>query len=94
MPRLWAFIRTGDRNTQQVISNERRSTPYPPHWPRRSIHLKNFSSLGDKVPLNGDYRELQGGIKTKGQKDEVEMGILKTETYEVTNCMKGLPEIP
>ena len=43
--------------------------------------------------MDGDYSELQGREKS-GRPDELEMQILKTETYEVTSEKKdSLPRI-
>ena len=93
MPRLWVYIRTRDRNAQQFKSNERRLAPYPSRKSRQSVQGEHSSSLGDKVPLNGGYRELASG-KEKSPKEELEMQIMRTETYEVTSQPRGLPKIP
>lgn len=93
MPRLWAFIRTGDRNAQQYISNERRSTSYVPRKTRQSIHVKQSSSPEDNIPLKRSYTELQSSAK-EHRKEGLGMQILKTEEYEVTSQIVALPAMP
>ncbi len=90
MPRLWAFIRTGDRNAQQYISNKRRSASHPSRKTRQSIFVKQSSSPEDNIPLKGIYTELQ----SERRKKSLGMQILKTEEYEVTSQIAALPAMP
>ena len=96
MPRLWAYIWTRDREAQRhtYTSSELRLAPYSTRKARQPIRVEQSSSSGDNVPLKGDYSKLQGREK-KSRQDELEMQILKTQTYEVTSQKtNGLPEIP
>ena len=93
MPRLWAFIRTGDRNAQQYMSNERRSASHAPRKTQQSIHVKQSSSPEDNIPLKGSYTELQSSAEEL-RKKSLGMQILKTEEYEVTSQTAALPAMP
>ena len=96
MPRLWVYLWTRERNAQRGThtSNERRLAPYRIRRPRQLISEEHWSSSGDNLPLKGDYSKLQGREKESRQ-DELEMQILKTETYEViSHKTEGLPEKP
>ena len=96
MPRLWVYLWTRERYAQRGThtSNERRLAPYWIRRPRQLISEEQWSSSGDNLPLKGDYSKLQGREKESRQ-DELEMQILKTETYEViSHKTEGLPEKP
>ena len=93
MPRLWAFIRTGDRNAQKYTSNERRSASHPPRNTRQSIHITHSSSPEDNIPLKGSYTEIQSSAEER-RKKSLGMQILKTEEYEVTSQISALPAMP
>ena len=41
--------------------------------------------MSDIPPLKGRYQELQDGEKGRRRTEEVEMHIMKTESYEVTS---------
>ena len=82
MPRLWVYLRTGDRNAQRGASSKQHSIPYSSRKPQQPMNVQSSPSSRDDMPLRREYGELQdGGIDF--QKDELEMQILKTETYEV-----------
>ena len=82
MPRLWIYIRTGDRNGQRYTSSERRSAALSLRKPRPPVTVEH-STTSDILPLKGRYQELQDGKRTTTE--ELEMQIMKTETYEVTS---------
>ena len=86
MPRLWVYIWTRDREAQRHTHTG--SEPrYSTRKQRQPIHVEESSS-------SGDYSKLQDREKNR-RRDELEMQILKTQTYEVTSQKtNGLPEIP
>jgi len=92
MPRLWIYLRTGDRTAQRISSSERRSAPYSSRKPRQPMNSDNTPTSDDNIPLKGGYKELQDGKKGR-RKEELEMQILKTETYEVSSRIKDTPGV-
>ena len=84
MPRLWIYIRTGDRNGQRYTSSGRRSAALSSRKPRPPVTVEH-SITSDILPLKGRYQELQDGKKGRRTTEELEMQIMKTETYEVTS---------
>lgn len=90
MPRLWTFVRTGDRN---ALSNERRSTPHWPRKPRQQNHVVPTSLPGDDMPPKRAYMELRRW-KSKSRKDELETQITRTDSYEVTSQKQDSSEFP
>ena len=93
MPRLWIYIRTGDRNGERYSSGEQSSAPLSSRIQRQPVNVENSHTSDDIVPLNGRYHELHNGKKGR-QTEELEMQILKTETYEVTSQLREMPQIP
>ncbi|MDI1484977.1 MAG: hypothetical protein OHK93_000111 [Ramalina farinacea] len=88
MPRLWKFIRTGDRNSQRCPGSERRL--YHPSWSRklgRPINAKEPITSTDAIPLGASYWVLQDKKKAHPS-GELEMQIMRTDSYEVTNGIK------
>ena len=51
------------------------------------------STTSDILPLKGRYQELLDGKKGRRTPEELEMQIMKTETYEVTSQPKEPQEI-
>ena len=87
MPRSWVFVRTGDRNA--LSTNKRSAPPYSTsRKQRRPIQLEPSRWAGDTATLNGGYKELRTGKNKVRREEDLELQILKAETYKVTSYMK------
>lgn len=88
MPRLWKYIRTGDRNVERFAGADRRTHR---RWSRKlgqPMNVKKSITSSDAIPLGASYGELQD--KKVRPSGELEMQIMRTDSFEVTNRM-GTP---
>ena len=92
LPRLWKYVRTGSRDGTEDSHKARQRAPYSPQKQRQPFHAAHISASGGEQPLKRGYKDLNSS-KRGSQLEEMEMAILKTDTFEVSDHMGSIPDI-